>query len=509
MIPTNRLYFGDNLKFLRDRDFFPSESVDLIYLDPPFNSNQSYNVLYKEAEGTPSTAQVKAFEDTWRWDESAAKALHEMNTVIDYTPQPLVALINMLEEFLKHSPMYAYLVQMGVRLVEMHRILKPTGSLFLHCDPTASHYLKLLLDGIFGPKNFRNDIVWHYSGWNKKLKSRIESRHDTIFLYRKKLRFTFNYPTAEWESKEEYIKVRKQKIHVDKDGREYVLSDAGKGKRIKRYIEDAMAYGRPLDDLFNIEKLTSGEKESLGYDTQKPVRLLRRIITIGSNPGDMILDPFCGCGTTIDAVETLNQETPDKPPRKWIGIDITHLAIDLMKNRLMTRFGIDRNYYDVIGEPTTLEEAKALALENRKQFEYWALGLIGARPWGKPDRGIDGYRYFLHGAKRKYEKCIVQVKSGKVNPSMIRDLKGTMERVNAKLGVFITLEKPTKEMITESAATGFYHSEVMNKDYPRLQILTIKELFKDPDIFKIPPGGQLASAPKFKKRDDSQNKMFD
>ncbi|HHE46455.1 MAG TPA: site-specific DNA-methyltransferase, partial [Bacteroidetes bacterium] len=497
MIPTNRLYFGDNLKFLRDRDYFPSESIDLIYLDPPFNSNQSYNVLFKDAEGTPSTAQIKAFEDTWRWDENAAKALYEINSVIDYTPQPLVALLNMLESFLCHSPMYAYLVQMAVRLVELHRILKPTGSLYLHCDPTAGHYLKLVLDAIFGPKLFRNDIIWHYRRWTAKSK-RFQRMHDNILFYAKDkpLFHTLYEPYGEW--------INKDYPYVDDKGMRWRWHSPH-GVRQKVYLKDPER-GVQMNDVWTIPFIGSTSKERMGYPTQKPLVLLKRIVQASSNPGYVILDPFCGCGTTIDAVETINKENPDFPPRKWIGIDITHLAIDLIKFRLNSRFGMDRKSYEVVGEPTTLDEARALAEEDRYQFQYWALGLISARPWGEKkkgaDRGIDGYRSFIHGPRRTYAKCVIQVKSGTVNPAQIRDLKGTMERENAEMAAFITLERPTQAMISEAASSDFYHSDVMNKDYPRLQILSIEQLLKDPDCFKIPPGGDLLAAPRFINKSD-------
>ncbi len=501
MLETNRLYFGDNLDFLRNRDYFPSESVDLIYLDPPFNSNRSYNVFFREPTGGGSSAQIKAFEDTWRWDDSAAKALHDLVYNLPHVPQPAIGLINALHQFLGYSPMLAYIVQMSVRLVELHRILKPTGNLFLHCDPTASHYLKLVLDGVFGVRNFCNEIIWHYTGWNKKLASRIESRHDIILFYRKRAKAVFNYPASEWSSNEEYLRKRRQKLFTDENGREYVMSDAGGGRRVKRYIEDAMAYGKPLDDVFDIDKLTSSEKESLGYNTQKPVKLLKRLVGIGSIPGGVVLDPFCGCGTTIDAVITLNQENPQLPERRWIGIDITHLAIDLIKSRLATRFDLSPHKYKVIGEPTTLQEARALAAENRYQFQYWALGLIGGRSFGElkkgQDRGVDGFRPFLHGPRRAVNSCLIQVKSGKVSSSQVRDLKGAMEREKAEMGTFITLEPATAEMRTEAASAGYYHSEVMNRDYPRIQILTIEQLLHEPDLFKIPPGGEYQAAPKF------------
>ncbi|MDP8227929.1 MAG: DNA methyltransferase [Candidatus Electryoneaceae bacterium] len=503
-IPSNCLYFGDNLEFLRNSEYFPSESVDLIYLDPPFNSSQSYNILYKEVEGTPSTAQVKAFEDTWYWDESAAKALYELNMVIDHTPQPLVSMLNMLEQFLGHSPMYAYLVQMSARIVELHRILKPTGSLFLHCDPTASHYLKLVLDAVFGPKMFKNEIVWHYRRWTAK-SYRLQRMHDIILFYgRDEAFFNIVYePYGDW--------IKKDYKHVDEDGRRWRWHSPH-GVRQKVYLDDPDK-GVPLNDVWQIPFIGSTAKERLGYPTQKPLRLLKQILEICSDPGHVILDPFCGCGTTIDATEQLNQENPDQPPRRWIGIDITHLAIDLIKYRLSDRFGLTPKDYEVMGEPTTLPEAYALAYEDRYQFQYWALGLIGARPWGYKkkgaDRGIDGFRSFLHGSGRTYSKCIIQVKSGKVGPSMIRDLKGTMEREKAPMSVFVTLEPTTSEMRAEATSAGFYHSEVMNRDYPRMQLLTIEQLLQNPDSFTVPPGGDYRTAAKYRAKPNPQGDVFE
>ncbi|MFH0766118.1 MAG: DNA methyltransferase [Calditrichota bacterium] len=504
MTTENRLFFGDNLEFLRNTYYFPNESVDLIYLDPPFNSAQNYNILFKEEAGTPSTAQIKAFEDTWYWDEAAAWALHELNSAQFKAPSPLVQLMNTLEQFLGHTPMFAYLLMMSVRLVELRRILKPTGSLFLHCDPTASHYLKLVLDGVFGPKRFCNEIVWHYRRWPAKSK-RLQRMHDVVLYYGKE-RAVFNVitePYGDW--------IEKDYKYVDEDGRRWRWHSPH-GVRQKVYLDDPER-GVPINDVWMIPFIGSTAKERLGYPTQKPLALLKRILSIASNPGDLILDPFCGCGTTIDAVETLNQENPNEPPRQWIGIDITHLAIDLIKSRLATRFGLTRQDYQVLGEPTTLDEACALRDENRYQFQYWVLGLIGARPWGidkkkGADRGIDGYRSFLHGPERSYQKCLVQVKSGKVQSSMIRDLKGTMEREKAEMAAFITLEPATREMRAEVSAAGFYRSEVMNRDYPRIQLMTIEELLFNPDCFKIPPGGDYQAAPRFTPKPKNQESMF-
>ena len=330
MIPSNRLYFGDNLDFLRNRDYFPSESVDLIYLDPPFNSNHSYNILFKDVEGTPSTAQIKAFEDTWRWNETAAKSLHEINTALDYTPRQLVSLMNMLEDFLGHSPMYGYLVQMSVRIIELHRVLKPTGSLFLHCDPTASHYLKLLLDGIFGTKHFQNEIIWSYKSGGATSR-RFARKHDVLLFYAKDV---------------ENCKFNPQ---LEKSYNRGLKPYSFKG--VKEYEDDIGWYTFVnMKDVWQIDMVGRTSAERLGYPTQKPLVLLMRIVQASSNAGDVILDPFCGCGTTIDAVETINNENPDLSPRRWIGMDNNRLAINMVESRLKSRFDLDINDYEVIEE---------------------------------------------------------------------------------------------------------------------------------------------------------------
>ena len=266
----NSLHYGDNLDILRKREDFPDESIDLIYLDPPFNSKRNYNVIYKTPTGHDSDSQITAFEDSWHWGDQAEQEYFNL------TKQPntkLSELIQALRQFLKETDMMAYLVMMANRLLEMHRVLKPMGSLYLHCDPTASHYLKIVLDGVFGNENFRNEICWHYSGWNGKLRDHFEKRHDIIFFYAKNKNQLFNSYSLPWESRDEYVSVRKQKVFRDEKGREYVLSDAGDGKRVERYLDDAMAYGKPIDDVWNIDKINNSSKESLGYPTQKPLAL--------------------------------------------------------------------------------------------------------------------------------------------------------------------------------------------------------------------------------------------
>jgi DNA modification methylase len=324
----NRLYWGDNLNILRSH--MADASVDLVYLDPPFNSRRDYALRTRpseEAAGAPSGKTV-AFEDTWRWD---AQAEREFGEILQSGNPALVHLLSAFRQALGENDLAAYLVMMANRLLELHRVLKPTGSLALHCDPAASHYLKILLDAIFGEPNFRNEIIWHYSGWNARLKNAFNSRHDVILFYAKNVeRQQFNGYATPWESTEEYVRVRKQKIRTDEAGRHYVLSDAGNGKRVKRFLDEAMGYGKPVDDVWDIPKLNNSAKESLGYPTQKPLALLERLILATTSESDTVLDPFCGSGTTLHAAQRLN--------RGWIGIDCSELATDMAAARINDNF---------------------------------------------------------------------------------------------------------------------------------------------------------------------------
>jgi len=464
----NKLYFGDNLDIMRE--YIPDESIDLIYLDPPFNSKATYNVLFQEKNGTESGAQIEAFSDTWQWGHESEQAYHELVT---QGPKKLADLIQAMRSFLGTNDMMAYLVMMAIRLVEMHRALKPTGSIYLHCDPTASHYLKILMDSIFSAYNFRNEVIWHYSGWNAKLRGSFNNRHDILLFYGKASNQTFNSYAIPWASEEEYVRVRKQKVHQDDESNKYVMSDAGGGKRVKRYLKEAMSYGKPIDDVWDIPKLNNSSKERLGYPTQKPEALLERIINASSNEGDIVMDPFCGCGTTIAVAERLG--------RKWIGIDITNLAVTLMKHRLEDTFSPDLSPYEVIGDPKDIYGARALAEHDRYQFEWWALGKVAARPAQDKkkgaDKGIDGYVYFIDDDSGRAKKIVIQVKSGKVNFGYIQALKGAVEEENAAIGALITLQEPTKPMKEAAAAAGLYVPEHFpDKHYPRVQILTIEEI---------------------------------
>lgn len=463
----NQLYYGDNLEVLRD--FIASESVDLVYLDPPFNSNRSYNVIFGRNQAVTAAAQIQAFDDTWTW--SPATEHEYMNAIQGGAPVAVGNALTAFRTLLGENDALAYLTMMAPRLVELHRVLKPTGSLFLHCDPNASHYLKVLLDAIFGAEHFRNEIVWHYSGWNKVLKSHFERRHDVILFYAKSSEQKFNSATTPWESKEQYLKVRKQKLHIDEDGREYVLSDAGRGQRVKRYLEEAMEYGRPIDNVWDIDKLNNSSAESLGYPTQKPLALLERIIGAATDEGDVVLDPFCGCGTTVDAAQRLR--------RKWVGIDVTYIAVDLVEKRLEHTYGeAIKDTFEVLGIPRDLDGAQRLFELSPFDFERWAVSLVNGQPNEKQvgDKGIDGViRFYLD--KTTTGQVLVSVKGGKaVNPGMVRDLAGTVEGRKAEMGLLITMAEPTRGMVEASHVGGNYKWPINGAEFPKIQIVTVQEL---------------------------------
>lgn len=521
-IAENTLYYGDNLYILRD--YVPDESVDLIYLDPPFNSNRTYNVLFKQESGEDSEAQIAAFEDTWHWNNAAVETYQELG---NNSPPHVSQMIGALYGFIGPSQMMAYLVMMAARLLELHRVLKPTGSLYLHCDPTASHYLKIVLDTIFGPQNYRNEINWKRKYGRTGPINRFGTACDVIFFYTKTDRFTFN--TQYVENNPEYIEkffrhtepdgrryqidnlaspnprpnlmyeykgykppakgwaISREKMEQwDKEGRLHFPSSPDGRIRRKRYLDELK--GEEVQSLWDdILPIASQAAERLGYPTQKPLALLERIINASSNPGDVVLDPFCGCGTTVAAAEKLG--------RRWIGIDITHLSIALQKYRLKQMF--PDATFKVVGEPTSLSGAIKLAEEDRFQFQWWALSLIRARPYGGEigskkgkkgaDKGIDGLITFIDDNTGKVKRVIIQVKSGKVKSGDIRDLVGTLDRESAAIGIFLTLEQPSRDMVTEAAAAGIYHSPGWNQNYPRVQILTVKGLLDGTMQLKMPP----------------------
>jgi len=476
------LYFGDNLDILRKK--IPDKSFDLIYLDPPFNSNRSYNVLFKEGL-QDSPAQVEAFADSWHW---TVESKHVFDYLVTKTSESISNIMLALEKVIGHNDLLAYLSMMTVRMIELHRVLKTTGSIYLHCDPTASHYLKLMLDAIFNKKNFRNEIVWCYRGGGVPKKD-FANRHDIIFRYSKSDDYYFNVDAVRIPYSEDTAERLKYKARSFRD--EKVYEDYEQNPK-----------GKHPEDWWEIQPIMPSSKERLGYPTQKPETLLERIINASSKKGDWILDSFCGCGTTVAVAEKLK--------RNWVGIDITSLAINLIKRRLHDQFDLSGRQIYVDGLPTDLAGATALFKKDPFEFEYWALDLINAMPAKSKskenmrgaDRGIDGVITFHknvlnnngHGANGKngngngkweYGKVIVQVKGGGVQRSHIATLKGDIEREKADAGIFVTLEKPTRQMILEAVDAGEFTTPITAKrEFPKIQILTIDELLqgKQPDL---------------------------
>jgi len=522
---VNKLYFGDNLDVLRT--YVGDETVDLIYLDPPFNSQAQYNVLFKSPQDDAQSAQAQAFRDTWMWGDEAEWAFKEVMRQGGGTAR----LIDALRSALAESDMMAYLVMMAVRLHELNHKLKQGGSLYLHCDPTASHYLKVLLDGIFGPQRFQNEIVWKRHSAHSSAK-RYGPVHDVILFYSKGDRFTWTNPRIDYE--EEYLD--KYYKYDDGDGRLYwrnSLTAAGTRRgssgqpwrgfdptsqgahwkftvenldaldaaekiywppgggwpQIKRYKDELQ--GLAVSDLWDdINKINPAGNERIGYPTQKPVALLDRIIEASSNKGDLILDPFCGCGTTIEAAE--------KAGREWIGIDVAVHAVKVIESRLAEfarRIG-QKIVYDSEGMPRDFESAVRLAERDKYQFQWWANYLFNPHALREQkkgaDRGIDGELFFPNGPGRPWGRMLTSVKGGQnIGPNDIRAFARVLERENAEMGLFICLYPPTREMIREASTTRF--ANIVHGDIPKLQIVSIEEWFKGKTPV-LPPLEHLPSA---------------
>ncbi len=544
----NKLYFGDNLDILRND--IADASVDLIYLDPPFNSNANYNVLFQERSGQQSAAQITAFEDTWHWNLDSESAYQD---VVTKATGKLPDLLQAMRSFLGDNDMMAYLTMMAQRMVELHRVLKATGSIYLHCDPTASHYLKLLMDSVFGSENFRNEIVWQRTLAKALMTKQLPSNHDLLISYQKSPSATWNLDSVFQKYDESNLepKTAAKYSHRDSEGRRYRLDNLinpnpdrpnltyeflgvtkvwrwtkermqaaydaglvvqtrpGAVPALKRYLDEQR--GRPLGDVWtDIPPLNSQAKERLGYPTQKPEALLERIVSASSNEGDVVLDPFCGCGTSIAASERLN--------RRWIGIDITHIAITLIRHRLQDTFKDDLKPYEVLGQPQDVASAQALATDSensgRYQFEWWALGLVDARPAQDKkkgaDSGIDGYINFFDDNSGKAKRIVVQVKSGNVTRNQIATLKGDMDREKAEIGLFVTLQKPTGPMLSEAASGGLYTPEHFpGTEYPRVQILTIEELLvgKRAEYPRLAPEATFRRAQRRRRSAGSQSQL--
>jgi site-specific DNA-methyltransferase (adenine-specific) len=508
---VNRLYFGDNLEVLDEH--VADESVDLIYLDPPFNSKRNYSVIFdRNREPDEAAAQNRAFLDTWKWTHATEVLIGGLsNTAPTRVADALSAYYTLLGE----SEALAYLANMTPRLLQLHRVLKPTGTLYLHCDPTMSHYLKVLLDAIFDAHRFVNEVIWKRSTAHSDTKqgSRNLGRlHDTILVYSKSDHYEFNTQMLDYSP--EYVASKYR--HKDPDGRRYQLDNltgpggAAKGNpqyevmgvtKYWRYSRERMAalinegrvvqpspgavprYKRYLDEMpgvslqdiwTDIDPINSRAAERLGYPTQKPLPLLERIIKTSTSPGDVVLDPFCGCGTTVDAAQRLG--------RQWIGIDITHLAIDVITKRLLHTYGssVFENI-ELAGIPKDMGGAKALFDRSPLEFERWAVSMVNAEPNEKQvgDKGVDGTARFPLGTG-KIGKLLVSVKGGRtINPSMVRDLSGTIEARKAQMGVLITLAPATRGVIDAINHGGVFTHPANGQTYPRLQHITVADLLKN------------------------------
>jgi len=512
----NTLYYGDNLDILRR--YIKDESIDLVYLDPPFKSNQNYNVLFKEKNGSQAASQIRAFEDTWTWSQDDEAVFADLVTKGGKVADCLQA----FRTFMGPCDMLAYLVMMAPRLAELRRVMKPTGSIYLHCDPAASQYLKMLMDAVFRPEHFINEIVWKRTNAKGLAFTRFAGDHDTILRYSRSDKWTWNPVYTEHDP--EYL--RKFYRYIEQStGRRYRLADLtnpnknrpnltyeflgitrvwrwtekrmmeayqqglivqsapGRVPALKRYLDEQE--GTPVDDIWiDILPVQAQARERLGYPTQKPEALLERIIKASSNEGDLVLDPFGGCGTTIAAAQKLK--------RRWIGIDITHLAITLIKKRLLDAFETEAQF-NVIGEPTSLPDAAALAESDPYQFQWWALGLVLARPVEQKkgaDKGIDGKIVFQGDAPGIFENIVISVKAGHVTANYVRDLRGVVDREKAAIGVLISMEEPTKPMQTEAVTAGFFESKTWGRKYPKVQLLTVADLLAGKKV-EMPPIKQV------------------
>ena len=465
MHKNRTLIRGDNLTEMRN---FPDECVDLIATDPPFNSKRDYFILYHDEHGQEPDVLVKAFADTWRWGNAAEEAYRELQIEVG---GQVGDTIEGLRKFLNETPMMAYLVMMAIRLVEMHRILNPTGSLYLHCDPTASHYLKIILDSVFGVDNFRREIIWNLetaSGYKSKVKGFIRG-HDVILYYVKDFdKFVFNKIFQ--PHKPEYIKRFKK---VDEHGRHY-RDDRPGGRR--QYLDETpgVALTDVWSGIMSFQQNTNTD-EITGYPTQKPVELYEPIIEASSDTGGLVLDPFCGCGTTLMAAESLG--------RQWIGIDLTYLATGAVKLQIEKYFPQLLNQIKITGTPENEQQALELARTNPFNFEEWAVTHVlkfKANAKKVADGGIDGTMKFPLGriqGKQAFGTAIAQVKGGSYSLGHIRDFRTAMKDASADIGVFLVTKPPSQKMLAEAAKTKTYEHPSYEFTAPCLQIYQIQDYY--------------------------------
>lgn len=517
----NTLYYGDNLHIMESMSKW---SVDLVYLDPPFKSEQTYNLIYSTLTGRPIPEQAEAFNDTWEMDAEKERVIKEMPAILgkagveDY----YVKFWDLWMKALRYTQphLLAYLVYMVQRLLQMKIVLKPTGSLYLHCDPAASHYIKVMMDGIFGHQNFRSEIIWKRTSAHSSAK-RYGPVHDVILYYTMGDTYTWKPQYQEYE--ETYLDAFY--THVAEDGRRWRRSDltgagirhgetgevwrgrdvTAKGRHwayppsvldemdsegrihwpqkdggmpmLKRYANEGK--GVPLQDMWtDIKPMHNLAKDRMGYQTQKPIELLDRIIRASTNKGDVVFDPFCGCGTTVYAAHEAG--------RQWIGCDVAILAVKLVEGQLEKRFGLIKGeHYEEHGIPNSVESAKALWSEDPFQFQNWAAEAVGGFPSSRKtgDRGIDGHIYF--DTEDGLSSMVLSVKGGAARPTDIRDLRGVLaHEPGAALGGFVTMKEPTKAMRKAAAEAGQW--EYKNEVYDRIQILTVKQIVREKARFGTP-----------------------
>jgi DNA modification methylase len=509
VLTHNHLYYGDNLTIMQT---MPNACVDLIYLDPPFNSQRNYNLIYKRLTGQPVPEQEEAFCDAWDMDAEKEEMARKMPIVLrDYgVDEDLILFWKAWIDALRHTQprLLAYLVYMSYRLFQMKRILKPTGSLYLHCDSTASHYIKVIMDGVFGHEHFRNEILWKRTTAHNTTSRRYGDITDTILFYTKGNKYYFKSPRTEHGAG--YVSDFYR--HCEPDGRRYRLHQVERNAALgirQNLIYEYKGYtpeygwmmerpklealdaegrlywtstGRPQRKIYleevekprigniwdDIPPIQAQSEERLGYPTQKPVELLKRIIEASSKPGDVIFDPFCGCGTAVYAAHLLG--------RRWIGCDIAILSVQLVRDVLFKRYGLKEDeHYSISGVPLSVEGAIDLFDRDPRQFQHWAVELAGGFSSTKHsgDEGIDGRIHFE--TKDGLKNMVLSVKGGKLTPAFVRELRGVLEReTDTEMGGFICLQEPTKGMDKEAAKAGIYN--YVGTDYNRLQIRTAQQL---------------------------------
>lgn len=489
---SNRLYYGDNFSIMEK---MPRDCVDLIYLDPPFNSKRNYNLLYKNMTGRPAPDQDIAFCDTWEMDEEKVELARKMPMLMreqgieDY----YVEFWRLWIQALRHTneKLLAYMIYMVQRIMQMKVILKPTGSIYLHCDPEASHYIKVMMDAVFGHNNFLNEIIWHYDGPQRPSRKNFGKKHDVILRYSKTDKFfaskkgLFPPTILSDEDLEDYQQHDDGRYYYDLPRGDYTdesirkLDEEGRIRWTKNgnprviYFLNKDRDGNWIrekqihdvwHDIYSLGHV--GGKEKKGYPTQKPIKLLRRIVEVSSRPGDVVFDPFCGCGTTIYAAHELG--------RKWIGCDIAILAVQLVSNSLYDDYQVtEGKNYEITGIPVTTEQAEVLFKQDPFEFERWLVQYMEGIPTKRTgDKGIDGRIYLLNE-----KHIVVSVKGGNIRPTDVRDLRGVLEREDdAEMGCFLSLNEPTKAMKQEAASAGMY--EYKGQTYPRIQLLTVADVLE-------------------------------